>query len=232
MEVCETQSNASFLLRYLRTRGPRRRGKYKPFHHYASREFAPRLAVPWDRYIAIPRDKGSFHLRYMTLFDQLVAFENLHIAYRDARSCKRYRSSILKFSYRLEENLLALRSELSDKTYQHGGYREFIVADSKKRTIRAAPFRDRVVHHAVCNIIEPILDKGFVYDSYACRKGRGTHMAVRRLEHFIKSLESGPARQESQLAGVVGGPERERERERRWWRRENLLLEVRYFKIL
>lgn len=126
-----------------------------------------------------------------TLFNRVADFQNLHVAYRGARVCKRYRSSILKFGYKLEENLLALRWELAHKTYKHGGYREFVVTDSKKRTIKAAPFRDRVVHHAVCNIIEPILDKGFIYDSYACRKGKGTHAAILRLEYFIKSLRSG-----------------------------------------
>lgn len=125
------------------------------------------------------------------LFKLVVEFENLHTAYRGARSNKRYRSSILKFGYALEENLLALQWELTHRTYAHGGYREFIVADSKKRTIKAAPFRDRVVHHAICNIIEPILDKGFIYDSYACRSGKGTHAAIVRLEHFIKSLQRG-----------------------------------------
>lgn len=124
----------------------------------------------------------------MSLFERIVDFENLHRAYLGARKRKRYRSSILKFGYRLEENLLALRRELIRKTYRHGGYREFVVSDSKRRTIKAAPFRDRVVHHALCNLIEPILDKSFIFDSYACRKGKGTHAAVLRLEKFMKSL--------------------------------------------
>ena len=138
----------------------------------------------------------------MELFDSIVDFENLYDAYRDARICKRYRSSILKFGYHLEGNLVALRSELTCKTYRHGGYREFVVTDSKKRVIKAAPFRDRVVHHALCNVIEPILERGFIYDSYACRRRKGTRAAVLRLEHFIRSLNS------------VSERERERERER------------------
>jgi len=141
------------------------------------------------------------------LFSQIVKFENLHAAYRDARVCKRYRSSILKFGYELEENLVALRRELTRKTYKHGGYREFVVTDSKKRIIKAAPFRDRVVHHAVCGVIEPILDAGFICDSYACRKGKGTRAAVIRLENFIKSLRRDT---------------RERERERRTTSRESI----------
>ncbi len=76
------------------------------------------------------------------------------------------------------------------RTYRHGPYREFIVTDSKKRVIKAAPFRDRVVHHAVVNIIEPIFEKAFIFDSYACRRGKGTHRAIKRLEHFIRSLQS------------------------------------------
>ena len=151
------------------------------------------------------------------LFSQIVKFENLHAAYRDARVCKRYRSSILKFGYELEENLVALRRELTRKTYKHGGYREFVVTDSKKRIIKAAPFRDRVVHHAVCGVIEPILDAGFICDSYACRKGKGTRAAVIRLENFIKSLRRDT---------------RERERERDERPAANLLPEMRCFKIL
>lgn len=126
---------------------------------------------------------------YNNLFDQICSFENLHLAYLKARKCKRYRSEILKFSYNLEENLLKLQEELLSQTYRHGGYREFIVCDSKKRVIKAAPFRDRVVHHALCNIIEPIFDKGFIYDSYACRKGKGTHKAIKRLESFWRAAE-------------------------------------------
>ena len=124
---------------------------------------------------------------YKNLFEKIYPFENLHLAYLKARKCKRYRENVLKFSYNLEENLLRLGVELKSQTYQHGGYREFIVYDLKKRRIKAAPFRDRVVHHALCNIIEPIFDKGFIYDSYACRKGKGTHKAIKRLEKFIKS---------------------------------------------
>ncbi|MDP3014861.1 MAG: reverse transcriptase/maturase family protein [bacterium] len=132
--------------------------------------------------------KGFLVFKMSDLFLKVFDFANLHRAYKGARKCKRYRGSILKFGYDLEENLLALRTELASRTYRHGGYREFIVADSKKRTIKAAPFRDRVVHHALCNIIEPILERGFIYDSYACRVGKGTHAAIVRLEGFIKTL--------------------------------------------
>ena len=122
------------------------------------------------------------------MFSRLMTFENLHRAYLEARKCKRFRSSILKFSCDLEENLMSLRQELERQTYRHGSYREFIVADSKKRTIKAAPFRDRVVHQALCRVIEPIFEKTFIYDSYACRKSKGTHRAFRRMEKFVYSI--------------------------------------------
>ena len=124
------------------------------------------------------------------LYDRVVDFANLHQSYLAARKCKRYRPSVLRFGFCLEENLLALERELRQKTYRHGGYREFTVVEAKKRTIKAAPFRDRVVHHALCNVIEPIFERSFIFDSYACRKGRGTHAAVRRLEKFIHALRS------------------------------------------
>ena len=124
---------------------------------------------------------------YNNLFNDVCSFENLHLAYLKARRCKRYRKEILKFSYNLEKNLLRLRSELKNQVYHHDPYREFTVNDSKKRRIKTAPFQDRVVHHALCNIIEPIFDKGFIFDSYACRKEKGTHRAIKRLEKFLRS---------------------------------------------
>ncbi len=122
------------------------------------------------------------------IFEKICSFKNLHQAYLQARRAKRYRPNVLEFSYNLEKNLLELQKDLADLTYQPGPYREFIIHDSKKRQIKAPTFRDRVAHHALCNVIEPIFDRGFIYDSYACRKNKGTHKAVKRLESFIRSL--------------------------------------------
>lgn len=124
---------------------------------------------------------------YNNLFEKICSFKNLHNAFLKARKCKKYRDYVLKFSFNLENNLLKLREELLTQTYLHGNYREFIVYDAKKRHIKAAPFRDRVVHHALCNIIDPIFNKSFVYDSYACRKDKGTHKALKRLRKYLKN---------------------------------------------
>ncbi len=129
---------------------------------------------------------------YKNLFEKIYSFQNLYSAYLQARKNKRYRSYILKFNYNLEENLLKIQQELQNQTYQHAGYRQFIVYDSKKRQIKAPLFLDRVIHHALCSIIEPIFDQGFIFDSYACRKGKGTHQAIKRLEKFIRSINTTP----------------------------------------
>lgn len=125
---------------------------------------------------------------YKNLYDKICDFENLHRAYKQAIKCKRYRREILEFSRDLEANLLGIQRDLVYQTYEHGSYREFIVWESKKRVIKAAPFRDRVIHHALCNIIEPIFDCGFIDQSYACRKDKGTHKAIKKLQSYLRAV--------------------------------------------
>lgn len=127
---------------------------------------------------------------YKNLFDKICSFENLYLAYLKARKSKRYRPYVLEFSRNLEGNLLKLQYELQNQIYQHGGYREFFICDSKKRKIKAPSFRDRIIHHALCNVIDPIFDWSFIYDSYACRVQKGVHQAVKRLEYFLRSLNT------------------------------------------
>ncbi|MFA5169332.1 MAG: reverse transcriptase/maturase family protein [Candidatus Paceibacterota bacterium] len=124
---------------------------------------------------------------YNNLFSQVCSFDNIHLAYLKARKSKRYKKDILRFSFDLENNLLEIKRELENRTYEHGRYREFVVNDSKKRLIKAPTFKDRVVHHSLCNIIGPIFEKTFTFDSYACRKNKGTHRAVKRLSFFLRN---------------------------------------------
>lgn len=125
---------------------------------------------------------------YANLYPQIYDFENLYRAYLKARCGKRYRPEVLAFTARLEENLLQLQNELIWKTYRTGRYREFYVYEPKPRLIMALPFRDRVVHHALCNVIEPIFERRFIYDSYACRPGKGTHAGANRVTQFLRTL--------------------------------------------
>jgi RNA-directed DNA polymerase len=125
--------------------------------------------------------------RHRDIFSQICDFETLYKAYNKARKGKRYKQEILAFGYNLESNLLQLQSELKNKTYKHGAYRKFIVHDAKKREIKAATFKDRVVHKALHDVLEPFFDKSFINDSYACRKGKGVYKAISRLERFLNN---------------------------------------------
>jgi hypothetical protein len=119
-------------------------------------------------------------------FAQVVAWENLLDAYRKAALGKRGRESTARFEHQLADRLLALQEELQQCRYQPGAYCHFHIHDPKQRLISAAPFRDRVVHHALCNVIEPRFERRFIFDSYANRPGKGTHRAVDRVQYFAR----------------------------------------------
>lgn len=129
--------------------------------------------------------------RHSALFEQVYDFANLEDAYHKAARCKRYRNEVLRFSANKEERLLDIQNHLIWKTYEQGNYRNFIVTEPKRRLISALPFRDRVMHHAVNNIMEPLLDKRFYCHSYACRKGKGMHKASETLTSWIRNLSTG-----------------------------------------
>jgi RNA-directed DNA polymerase len=120
---------------------------------------------------------------------ELYDWDNLLLAYRKASRGKRGHADVAEFEYRLEDNLLQLQRELRDQTYQPGKYHSFYIHDPKTRLISAAPFRDRVVHHALCNIIEPVFERSFIFDSYANRIGKGTHKAIDRAQQFARRFK-------------------------------------------
>ncbi len=123
--------------------------------------------------------------RAKNLYPQIISFENLLLASRKACKSKRDKPAVHDFHLNLEKNLISIQAELKDKVYKPGPYRSFIVFEQKKRVISAAPYKDRVVHHALCNVIEPLFDRRFISDSYACRKGKGQHKAIARARSFI-----------------------------------------------
>ncbi len=126
-------------------------------------------------------------LRYGNLYPQIVEFSNLIAAARKAQKSKRFRDSVLEFNYNLESELLGLQRELENQTYQPGEYRTFEIFEPKRRLISAAPYRDRVVHHALCNIITPIFDRTFIHTSYANRIGFGSHRALKQFIQYARS---------------------------------------------
>ena len=109
-----------------------------------------------------------------------TSFTSLHGASRRAQKGKRYRPAVLRFNAHLEDELFALQHELQSFTYSPGPYRQFEIFEPKRRLISAAPYRDRVVHHALCAAIVPPLEQAFLPTSYANRKGFGSHRALRR----------------------------------------------------
>jgi hypothetical protein len=120
------------------------------------------------------------------MYTQLCSWENLLRAYGNASRGKRGQPSVAAFEYRLEDNLLALQRELLDGGYTPSGYVSFLIHEPKRRLISAAPFRDRVVHHALCQLIEPVFERSFIFDSYANRVGKGTHRALDRCQQFAR----------------------------------------------
>jgi len=120
------------------------------------------------------------------MYKRLTSWNNLLSAYQKASKSKRGKAYVAAFEHRLEDNLLQLQSELRQKRYQPGAYTSFFIHEPKKRLISAAPFRDRVIHHALCNCIEPVFEPGFIFDSYANRVGKGTHRAVDRCQQFSR----------------------------------------------
>ena len=119
-------------------------------------------------------------------FQKICSFDNLVSASRKAQRGKRFQDQVSAFNFHLERELYRLQAGLQTQTYRPGPYYEFHVYEPKLRKISAAPYRDRVVHHALCNLIDPIFDPTFIFDTYACRKGKGTHKAVDRFTEFSR----------------------------------------------
>lgn len=126
---------------------------------------------------------------HKNLFARIVTFENLLRAAHRAALGKREKFHVMSFFYKLEENLERLQAELGAQSYRPGRYSTFNIYQPKPRMISAAPFRDRVVHHALMNIIGPLFERSFIFDSYANRVGKGTHRAIRRFQRFLKQFD-------------------------------------------
>jgi retron-type reverse transcriptase len=114
--------------------------------------------------------------------------KNLILAWKKARKGKTQKDYVIEFEKNLGTNLKALHYELKYQTYKPKPLETFILRDPKTRKISKSDFRDRVVHHAICNIIEPIFDKIFIYDSCANRKGKGNLFAVQRYYMFMRKV--------------------------------------------
>ncbi len=122
----------------------------------------------------------------MSLQEQLYDWDNLCLAYANAARGKRGREAAAAFEFDLADQLLAIEHDLREKVYQPGAYRSFYIHEPKKRLISAAPFRDRVVHHALCNLTTPYFERLFIPNSYANRVDKGTHRALDCCQGYAK----------------------------------------------
>lgn len=123
-----------------------------------------------------------------TLYQQVISLEHLFQAWDEFKNGKRKKLDVKIFERNLEDNIFLLHDELKANTYNHSPYIAFNIYDPKFRHIHKAEVRDRIVHHAIVSVVEPIFDKNFIYDSYSCRTGKGTHRAVKRLASFVRKL--------------------------------------------
>ena len=125
---------------------------------------------------------------YNNLYSDTISLKNLVLAWRKARKHKTKKLYVIEFKKYLRENMLKLHEELKSQTYKPEPLKTFILRDPKTRKISKSAFRDRIVHHALVNVIEPIFDKGFIYDSCANRIGKGNLFALKRLDCFVKKV--------------------------------------------
>ncbi len=126
--------------------------------------------------------------RRKDIYPKIYSIPNLVLAYQSARKGKSQKDYLIEFERRLGKNLKEIHSELKTQTYSPKPLKNFILRDPKTRKISKSAFKDRVVHHALCRMIEPIFDKSFIYDSCANRKKKGSLLAIQRFDKFQRKI--------------------------------------------
>ena len=125
--------------------------------------------------------------RAKSLFNQIVDYENLRLAWLKARKGKTAKKSVQNFSRNVNENLQIIHDRIILSPPVLSDYVQFKIFDPKERMISVVPFSDRVIHHAIMNVLEPVFERQFIFHTYACRKGKGTHAAARYAFKCAKS---------------------------------------------
>ena len=125
---------------------------------------------------------------YKNLYAKLCNIDNIILAYEKARKGKSKKQSVIEFDKNTQENLEQLQRELIEMSYQPKPLKRFVVRDPKTRTIHASAFKDRIVHHLIVGVLEPIYESIFIYDSFASRKNKGSHRAIARFDEFQRKV--------------------------------------------
>ncbi len=121
-------------------------------------------------------------------FEEIISLENLLLAWKKFVIGKKLRKDVQEFELHLMRNIIALHTDLKNKTYTHWSYQAFNISDPKPRNIHKASVRDRLIHHALYRILYPFFDKKFIADSCSCRIGKGTHEALERFQSFYQKV--------------------------------------------
>lgn len=129
---------------------------------------------------------GARKRRLVHTYEDIISVENLLAAWREFRRGKRTKPDVLEFQSGLIYQSTKLHQELKAKTYKHGGYEHFKIADPKPRDIHKASVRDRLLHHALYRKLYPYFDRKFIHNSYSCRLGKGTHRAMDRFRAYAR----------------------------------------------
>jgi len=125
---------------------------------------------------------------YRNLFPMVCDYDNLLLAFIRARKRKTKKEYVQEFEKNLANELYRLQWELLTHTYKPRPMTTFTVRDPKTRKICSSNFRDRVIHHAICNVIEPIFEERFIHDTFANRVDKGTSAALERFQHFLRRV--------------------------------------------
>ncbi len=125
---------------------------------------------------------------YKDIFNKIISLENLFLAWDKFKSDKQKKQDVQQFEWKLEKNIFQLHRDLTSKTYKHGSYVSFYIRDPKQRRIHKALVRDRILHHAISNVLNPIFELIFIPNSMSCRIEKGTHRGIDILDKTIRQL--------------------------------------------
>ena len=125
---------------------------------------------------------------YKNLYNQVYSHKNLLRAYNETKKGKTELYYVINFTKNLKENILQLQKELITQTYKPSSLTSFIIRDPKLRTISRSTFRDRIIHHSIVQILEPIFNPVFIFDSYANRLNKGTTKSLERIDYFLRKI--------------------------------------------
>lgn len=164
------------------------------FKNLSSTDLAPwqKIDTTYGALVAYRRrrpTKQRLMKRLNNLYDQILSIDNLLLADQRARKNKLRQRGIIKFDKNFDQNIADIYRELVTKTYKTSKYTTRTIYESKERIISILPYRDRIVHHAIMNVLEPMFVSTFTADTYSCIKGKGVHKASLKVEQYLRDVK-------------------------------------------